>query len=174
MKMILETSRLTLREMTGEDYPALSAILQDAQTMYAYEGAFDELETQAWLNRNLARYREDGMGLWAMIEKKTGLMIGQAGLTWQELEGRRVPEVGYLLNRTCWKRGFALEAATACKEHGFCHFGFDEVYSMVRDTNVASMNVAIRNGMVIRRRFVKHYRGLDMAHYAFSAKREES
>jgi len=38
MKQILETSRLVLREMTQGDHPALAEILQDEQTMYAYEG----------------------------------------------------------------------------------------------------------------------------------------
>lgn len=104
MKIILETHRLILREMTREDYPALAAILQDEQTMYAYEGAFTESETQAWLDKNLARYCDDGIGLWAVILKDGGSMIGQAGLTWQEVNGRRVPEVGYLFNRIYWGR----------------------------------------------------------------------
>ena len=40
MKTILKTDRLFLREITPDDLPALAAILQDEQTMYAYEGAF--------------------------------------------------------------------------------------------------------------------------------------
>jgi RimJ/RimL family protein N-acetyltransferase len=36
----------------------------------------------------------------------------------------------------------------------------DEVFSIIRDTNTASQNVALRNGMVIVEHFVKHYRGL--------------
>jgi len=47
----------------------------------------------------------------------------------------------------------------------------DEVFAIVRDTNIASMNVAIRTGMTIRTRFIKHYRGVDMPHYAFSVRR---
>ena len=99
-------------------------------------------------------------------------MIGQAGLTWQEVNGRRVPEVGYLFNRVYWGKGYATEAAIACKEYGFSQLGFDEIYSIIRDTNIASMNAAIRNGMLIRERFIKHYRGIDMPHYAFEARKE--
>ena len=47
--MILQTERLLLREMTQEDFPALCRILQDEQTMYAYEGAFSDSEAQVWL-----------------------------------------------------------------------------------------------------------------------------
>ena len=61
MKTILETDRLVLREITPDDKPALEAILQDEQTMYAYEGAFSDAETQAWLDRMLARYAKDDL-----------------------------------------------------------------------------------------------------------------
>ena len=64
--MHLETARLRLREMTVDDLPDLRAILQDEQTMTAYEGAFDETMTQAWLERMLGRYRDDGFGMWAV------------------------------------------------------------------------------------------------------------
>lgn len=174
MKIILETERLILREMTQDDYPALAAILMDEQTMYAYEGAFSESETQMWLDRNLTRYHNDGIGLWAVVRKDNDLMIGQCGLTWQEVNDMRIPEVGYLLNRAYWGNSYAIEAAIACKEYGFRQLGFGEIYSIVRDTNIASMNVAIRNGMLIRDRFIKHYRGVDMPHFAFAAKKRPS
>ena len=170
-KVILETTRLILREMTKSDMPDLSAILQDEQTMYAYEGAFNDAETQEWLNRNLNRYQEDGVGLWAVILKDTGAMIGQAGITMQDVEGERVPEVGYLFNRSYWSNGYATEAAVASKEYGFAVRRYSEIFTIVRDINIPSLNVAIRNGMLIRKRFVKHYRGVDMPHFVFSARK---
>ena len=170
-EIILETPRLILREMTQLDMLDLSAILQDEQTMHAYEGAFNDAETQEWLNRNLKRYQEDGVGLWAVILKDNGAMIGQAGITMQDVEGERVPEVGYLFNRSHWGNGYATEAAVACKEYGFAVLGYSEIFTIVRDTNIPSLNVAIRNGMLIRKRFVKHYRGVNMPHFVFSARK---
>jgi len=170
-KIILETSRLVLREMVQADYPALAAILQDEQAMYAYEGAFSDEETQNWLDKNLIRYKDDGFGLWAVVLKSSDEMIGQVGITWQDLDSERVPEIGYLLNRSYWGNGYAIEAVIACKQYGFEQLGFKEIYSIIRDTNTASMNVAIRNGMLIRKQITKHYRGVVMPHYAFSVKR---
>lgn len=170
-KIILETPRLILREMTQSDILDLSAILQDEQTMYAYEGAFSDAETQEWLNRNLKRYKEDGVGLWAVILKDSGAMIGQAGITMQDVEGERVPEVGYLFNRNYWHKGYATEAAIACKEYGFAVLGYSEIFTIIRNINIPSMNVAIRNGMLIRKRIVRHFRGVDMPHFVFSARR---
>ena len=82
-------------------------------------------------------------------------------------------EVGYLFCREFWHRGFATEAARACRDFAFDKLGAGEVFSVVRDTNVASQSVALRNGMVPRRTFVKHYRGVDMPHIVFSVTRAE-
>jgi RimJ/RimL family protein N-acetyltransferase len=98
-------------------------------------------------------------------------MIGQAGLTWQTIGDAKVLEVGYLFNRAYWGNGYATEAAVACKRYAFSVLHANEVYSIIRETNIASMNVAIRNGMLVRSRFVKHYRGVDMPHVVFCAKR---
>ena len=166
----METSRLLLREMTQRDYPALSAIMQDELTMKAYEGAFSDEETQAWLDKMLTRYTTEGLGLWAVILKENDEMIGQAGLTWQNVGDQKVLEVGYLFRRDHWGKGYATEAAVACKEYAFTSLNAREVYSIIRDSNIASMNVAIRNGMLIRERFIKHYRNVDMPHFLFSVK----
>ncbi|MEZ7872414.1 MAG: GNAT family N-acetyltransferase, partial [Eubacteriales bacterium] len=92
------------------------------------------------------------------------------GLTRQMADGRQVLEIGYLFNRLYWSRGYAAEAAGACRGYAFDKLGAAEVFSIIRDSNLASMNVAIRNGMLARGRFTKHYRGVDMPHLIFSVK----
>ena len=176
MKTILETPRLLLREMTREmttsDLPAICRVLQDEKTMYAYEHAFSDEEAQAWLNNQLRRYPEDGFGLWAVVLKESGEIIGQCGITLQDVNGEWVPEVGYLFERAYWHRGFATEAAIACKEYAFNVLGLDTVYTIIRDNNIASQNVAKRNGMTVCGRIVKHYYGMDMPHLVYRAERD--
>lgn len=74
--MILETERLYLRKLTLADRAALCETLQDKEAMYAYEHAFSDEEADAWLARQIARYREDGFGLWAVIRKEDGAFLG--------------------------------------------------------------------------------------------------
>ncbi len=169
--MILETPRLILREMNQGDFPALCAILQDGEAMYAYEGAFDNAEVQAWLDRQMDRCRRWGFGLWAAVLRQSGEMIGQCGLTWQPWREGEVLEVGYLFQRAFWHRGYATEAARACMDYAFQALGAEEVCSIIRDTNLPSQRVALRNGMVPADRWVKHYRGVDMPHTRYVARR---
>lgn len=168
--MILETNRLILREMAQDDYPSLCKILQDADVMYAYEGPFNDKEVQTWLDNQIRRYREDGFGKWAVILKDTGQMIGQCGLTWQDYRDGKVLEIGYLFQKEFWHCGFATEAAIACKQYAFKKLNAKEVYSIIRDTNIPSQNVAKRNGMTCVDKFIKHYRGIDMPHFLFEVK----
>ncbi|MCI8525769.1 MAG: GNAT family N-acetyltransferase [Oscillospiraceae bacterium] len=164
---ILETARLALRRLTPADEAALRAILQDAETMYAYEGAFSDAEVQEWLERQLRRYETWGFGLWAVILRETGALIGQCGLTMQPWKDGEVLEVGYLFRRDCWRRGYAAEAARACRDYAFEVLGAQEVCAIIRDTNLPSQRVAVRCGMLPRDRWVKHYRGVEMPHIRF-------
>lgn len=170
--MTIETARLRLREMTDDDLPELRAILHDPETMTAYNGAFSDAESLAWLRRMQQRYREDGFGLWAVVGRDTGRMIGQCGITRQQIEGDEIIEVGYLFQRAHWGHGYAVEAAAACRDWAFSTLAIDEVYAKIRSTNIASMNVAIRLGMTVRRAFITHYRGVDMPHLAFAVDRD--
>lgn len=167
--MILETKRLYLREMKQSDFSSLCRILKDEITMAAYEGAFDDSETQEWLDRQISRYRKWGFGLWVVIPKETNQMIGQCGLTMQQWKDQEVLEIGYLFERSYWHKGYATEAAAACKKYAFEVLKAGEVCSIIRDTNTASQNVAIRNGMAIVDTWIKHYRGVDMPHFRYVA-----
>ncbi|MBT9778022.1 GNAT family N-acetyltransferase [Clostridium sp. MCC353] len=172
MKKILETDRLILREMEQTDYEALCRMLQDREVMYAYEHSFSDEEAHQWLERQIQRYREFGYGLWAVVLKVENRMVGQCGITRQDCDGKQVLEVGYLFEKAYWHRGYATEAAIACKEYAFDQLGADEVYSIIRDNNVASQKVAERNGMECRGMFVKHYYNMDMPHLIFSVKQK--
>lgn len=171
--MIFETERLYTREMLLSDLAALAQILQDPTVMYAYEHPFSEGETRNWLTRQLDRYKNDGHGLWGLVLKETGEMIGQCGLTYQHFAGESVLEIGYLLRKDTWHQGYAIEAASAAKKYAFENLKANEVYSIIRDTNIPSMNVAIRNGMKIRGREIHHNYGVDMPHYGFSIRKNE-
>lgn len=172
--MLIETPRLRLRDMSMADFGAICRIMQDAETMYAYEGAFTDEEVRAWILRQEERRRTTGLGLLAVELKESGEVIGQCGLTMQPWKEAQVLEIGYLLRRDCWGHGYATEAARACRRYAFEQLGAEEVCSIIRDTNRASQRVALRNGMKPVDTWTKHYRGVDMPHIRYAVRKEDA
>src|SRR5262249_13511314 len=162
--VILETARLRLRELTPADVDALEAVLGDPLAMQYYPAAFNRKEVEEWIERNVERYQRDGHGLWAMLLRSTGELIGDCGCTLQEVEGVNHVEVGYHVRRDLWGNGYATEAARACMEYAFTRLGADRVISMIRPENVQSARVAEKNGLVCEK--IVFWRGYDHCIYA--------
>ena len=145
--MILETERLTLRELTDDDHAALYAVLADSDIMAHYPYTFDEARVRRWIRRNRERYQQDGFGLWAVVLKETGEMIGDCGITMQNIHGTMLPEIGYHIRADRQRRGYASEAAAECIRYAFENLGFPAVYSYMKYTNIPSQRTAMKNGM---------------------------
>jgi RimJ/RimL family protein N-acetyltransferase len=175
MKKILETDRLYLREFLDSDYKDLCGILQDKDVMYAYEHPFSDDEVKSWYNKLIAgHYEKHGFGLWAVIHKETNEFLGQCGLTIQNLNGNEYLEIGYLFKKKHWHKGYAAEAALASKKYAFEILNAEKVYSIIRDINIASQNVAKRIGMKKTDETMKHYYNMDMLHFIYEAKMNPS
>jgi len=172
MKIIIETERTFLREIAQSDFDELCIILQDIDVMYAYEHAFSDEEVTNWLNKNIERYNKNGYGLWAVIHKGTNIFLGQCGLTIQNINGKEYLEIGYLFKRNYWHKGYATEAAFGCKRYAFEILKAEKVYSIIRDNNIASQNVAKRIGMEKMDTIMKHYYNMDMPHYIYETRNE--
>lgn len=169
--MIFETERLYLRKLTQDDFNDLCELLQDKDVMYAYEHDFTDRDVQGWLERQLNRYKTYEFGLWAIILKKTGEMVGQAGLTMQKCEGSEVLEIGYLLKKAYWHKGYASEAANGCKQYAFEKLEVNEVYSIIKVDNISSQKVAKNIDMKIKKEFMTQYYNGDMLNYLFEAEK---
>jgi ribosomal-protein-alanine N-acetyltransferase len=103
-KQILETPRLIVREFCAEDVDALARVISDPETMSFYAAPFDRSGVEEWIERNRRRYSKDGHGLWAVIFKTSGELIGDCGLVVQDVEGVNEIEVAYHVRRDLWGR----------------------------------------------------------------------
>jgi len=163
-RVILETSRLLLRELVAQDADALAAVLGDPVAMQFYPAPFDRAEVGSWIRRNQARYFDPGFGLWAMVLKDSGELIGDCGCFVRELEGSVEFEMGWHVRRDLWDRGYASEAAQRCLEYAFSRLGAERIIALVRPENVGSCRVAEKIGMKCER--VIFWRGYDHCIYA--------
>jgi RimJ/RimL family protein N-acetyltransferase len=141
---ILQTERLDLRELTRADTDALLAIFGDPAAMAHYPSMKDRAATEAWIEWACASYERNGFGLWAVVLRADGRVIGDCGPMLQPVDGVLVPEIGYHVVRSEWGRGYATEAARACRDWVFANTTYQRVVSIVDPANGASRRVAER------------------------------
>jgi [ribosomal protein S5]-alanine N-acetyltransferase len=166
---MLETERLKLRLFVPEDAEALAAVLSDPIAMQWYPHAFSRPEVEAWIARNRARYNEDGHGLWAMVLKTSGAMIGDCGLVTQDVDGEACVEVAYHVSRAHWGRGYATEGARGCMKYAFETLGAERVISLIRPENQPSWRVAEKNGMKVWKQTMR----AGYLHLVYTMRKEE-
>ena len=144
----LETTRLLLRPMQARDIDDLLCIFTDRKVMAAFDSApFDQQQMAQWLQRNLDHQAEHGYGLFSVILKTNGLLIGDCGLEMMEVDGMQVAELGYDFRSDYWNQGFATEAATAVRDYAFNILSLPQLISLIRIGNGASQRVAEKIGM---------------------------
>ena len=144
----LETARLWLRPMTPDDTGALLAIFSDPKVMAAFGGElFDHGQMEQWEQRNLAHQEAYGYGLYSVILKRSGLLIGDCGLEQMELDGGPAAELGYDFRSDYWNQGYATEAAAAVRDYALYGLKLPRLVSLIRVGNRASQRVAEKIGM---------------------------
>jgi len=153
----LETERLLLRVPRLEDVDSLLEIYSNPEvTRYVTGRTRDEVVE--FVERVGRSHETDGFGLLVTERKEDGRVIGRAGLlvwdrrTWKPAtlaaagEHGEV-EIGWVLARDCWGRGYATEAGAACRDYAFDVLNRERVISVIHPENVASMAVARRLGL---------------------------
>jgi len=167
---ILETPRLILRELRTDDADALALVLSDAETMRFYPAPFDRTRVEQWIARQIHRYAENGHGLWAVILKSNDELVGDCGLTIQNVEGQNEIEIGYHVRRDQWGQGLATEAARACRDLGFARLPVERIISLIRPENLPSRRVAEKNDMTVWKEVPWH----ELPHLVYAIRREQA
>jgi [ribosomal protein S5]-alanine N-acetyltransferase len=152
----IQTQRLTLRLMVAEDTDAMLAIFNNPPVMAAFGlTSFSRQQMEEWVRRNLDHQDEFGYGLFSVIQKSSGLLIGDCGLEQMDVEGEKVAELGYDFHSHFWHQGYATEAATAVRDFGFGELKLTKLVSLIRVGNHPSKRVAERVGMSLISEFTR-------------------
>ncbi len=145
---ILETTRLWLRPMRDDDFDALLEIFTDPKVMAAFGGELlTPTQMQGWLSRNLEHQTQFGYGLFSVIRKADGLLIGDCGLEQMLVDGQAAAELGYDFRSDAWHQGYATEAACTVRDYAFTALQLPRLISLIRVGNLASRRVAEKVGM---------------------------
>lgn len=142
----LETGRLILRMLRESDFDSYAEMCADPDVM-RYIGDGQPLSRpMAWRNLSMmiGHWILRGYGLWAVEERSSGALVGRIGF-WNP-EGWPGFELGWMLHRAFWGRGFATETARAALQFAFTELGQPQVISLIHPENAPSIRVAQRLG----------------------------
>lgn len=150
----LQTKRFVLRPLEKTDHAALWRVFGDAETMVFYPEPYTPAKVDALIRRNRKRYDRYGYGLFAVIEKDSGALVGDCGITIQDIQGKNQYELGYHILKEKWGQGYAPEAAEAVKEYGFQELGLKRLYSYMASNHHQSRRVAEKIGMRLETQYL--------------------
>jgi RimJ/RimL family protein N-acetyltransferase len=149
-----DTARLAFREMTPADLDDMAALLGDPAVMTYYPRPKTRPEAAQWIDWNRRLYRMHGYGLW-LISTGDGF-IGDCGLTPQVVDGVTELEVGYHMRTAAQGRGYATEAAAACRDHARTVLGATRLIAIIHPDNQPSRRVAEKIGLRPEKRALVH------------------
>jgi RimJ/RimL family protein N-acetyltransferase len=148
---VLETRRLILRPIVKEDTTVYWRFFSDPETMRFYPSTRNLKETEQFVQRQLERYQQDGYGPWAIELRSSHQMIGYCGLIHQIVDSIDEMEIGYLVCRDYWGKGYATEAAIGSRDYAFDELKAQRLISLIDPMNVASIAVSRKVGMKLEK-----------------------
>ena len=159
MERIIETERLFLRELVASDKEELAKILSDPESMKFYPKPFSDKKVEDWIKWSIDNYKRYRHGLWAVILKEGNVFLGDCGITMQDIDGEKLPELGYHIKNEYCNKGYATEAAKACMDYAFRTLDYPVLYTYTKHDNKPSARVAEKNGMSFVKYFEKELMG---------------
>ena len=141
--------------MTSGDLGDMAALLGDPEVMTYYPRPKTRQEAAQWIDWNRCLYRTRGYGLW-LLATAAGDFAGDCGLTPQVVDGVTELEVGYHVVPALQGRGYATEAAAACRDYARTALGASRLIAIIHPDNRPSQRVAEKIGLRPEKRSLVH------------------
>lgn len=151
--IILETERLTLREISLNDIRELSKILQNPKSMLPWHELFTNQELCNWIVNNIEQYNRYNTGYLAVIRKNDKKFIGIIRIIKVHTKKSKFYELGYILKNQYQKQGYATEGIRRCIKYISEKLKIQEVYSCTNTSNHQSQKLINSLGF----KFVENY-----------------
>jgi ribosomal-protein-alanine N-acetyltransferase len=157
----LETDRLRLRPLARSDWDLISEMCTDPEVLKFVGDVSNRERAAAELRAAIRRGAGGRLGVWCVLQRETGEKLGTAVLLpmpiekkdtdWSLLQEDNYPdadiEVGYILKRSTWGRGYATEACRRLIRFAFEETELDEIVAVTDPDNAVSQKVLRKCGL---------------------------
>lgn len=146
---LIETDRLVIRPISADDTELLHRLYSDPDVMrYHGYGPKPPEEVQILATNMISHQEKHGFSSGNVFEKDSGSFVGRAGLIYVDLQDDQPDiEIGYLLFKPFWNKGYGTELALAILNWGFKHLPVTKLVANVRSENNGSIKVLEKIGM---------------------------
>lgn len=152
-----------MRPYVIDDVDEIHRVLYgDPDAMRTLGGAITLDATRGQVERYIAQHEHDGNSCWAVLDRATGAMAGEAGLVPFGAEGPDI-ELGYGFGTAYWGRGLATEVGRALLAEAFGPRGLTRVVAVTLPDNLASQRVLTKLGFTPAGR--RHVWGAEQLYY---------
>jgi RimJ/RimL family protein N-acetyltransferase len=143
----LQTDRLTLRAPAAEDFPVYRAFYDDEQASAFYGGPMSAPSAWRKLAGDIGHWHLRGYGMWSLVDRAGGRMIGSCGLVWPE--GWPRSELTWWIIPDARRKGYALEASRAAIAWAYETLGWAQVETHMDDDNGPARGLALALGGIV-------------------------
>lgn len=145
---ILETDRLSVREIAVSDVPRLYELYKASSITEYMEPLYENIEQEIEYTKDYINkvYRFYGYGMWVILERESRLVIGRVGL--ENKEGFDGLELGFMLGVEYQHKGYAYEACKAVLDYAKEELGQTKICAYVDENNVQSIRLCVKLGFV--------------------------
>jgi RimJ/RimL family protein N-acetyltransferase len=151
--IIAETPRLILRPFEEKDIADFFKIVSDPKNMSFWPQPFDIEKAEGWVRRSIENFSQTQLSRFALIAKESGEMIGDCGFIRLSVNEKDEWDLGYIIDKNHWGKGFATEAASAAFTYGK-NKGLKRIVASMAVDHLASRKVAEKIGMKLECEFV--------------------
>lgn len=144
-KYQIKTKRLGLRLLASNDITDLAPLENDPDVKQFFpDGPRDHAKTEDMIKRFISAYEEKGLPCFLLFDLESDEFIGRAGFG---LTASGDTEVGYVLHKKFWNKGYASEAVIALLEYAKKHIDIDYIIAYADTGNIGSTRVMEKCGM---------------------------
>ncbi|TKG94032.1 N-acetyltransferase [Puteibacter caeruleilacunae] len=146
--IIFSTERLSVREIKSDDLEILLDLYKCQETMHHIPNSDKEWDHDLLWEKytDNMKYYPQGYGIFTVIEKSSGEIIGEAGL-FNSFDNPSILELGYIINKGYWNKGLGTELSRGLIDYAFNKLHVEKIITRMFATNIGSIKVSEKCGM---------------------------